>query len=89
MHLPGKITYKEIDEMITTVDKGRRHKNIWEGGSEEGHFSYLLNFLASKLTVTYRKGETDFHRIWKLQKSFFDAFPIRTRIGKFHIPSLG
>ena len=22
MHLPGKITYKEIDEMITTVDKG-------------------------------------------------------------------
>lgn len=29
MHLPGKITYKEIDEMITTVDKGRRHKNIY------------------------------------------------------------
>ena len=26
MHLPGKITYKEIDEMITTVDKNEDWK---------------------------------------------------------------
>ena len=29
MHLPGKITYKEIDEMIRTVDK-----------NEDGKISY-------------------------------------------------
>ena len=29
MHLPGKITYKEIDEMIKTVDK-----------NEDGKISY-------------------------------------------------
>ena len=26
MHLPGKITYKEIDEMIATVDKNEDWK---------------------------------------------------------------
>ena len=26
MHLPGKITYKEIDEMIATVDKNKDGK---------------------------------------------------------------
>ena len=26
MHLPGKITYKEIDEMIKTVDKNKDGK---------------------------------------------------------------
>ena len=26
MHLPGKITYKEIDEMIHTVDKNKDGK---------------------------------------------------------------
>ena len=26
MHLPGKITYKEIDEMIATVDKNEDSK---------------------------------------------------------------
>ena len=26
MHLPGKITYKEIDEMIATVDKNQDGK---------------------------------------------------------------
>ena len=26
MHLPGKITYKEIDQMITTVDKNEDWK---------------------------------------------------------------
>ena len=26
MHLPGKITYKEIDEMIATVDKNKDSK---------------------------------------------------------------
>ena len=26
MHLPGKVTYKEIDEMISTVDKNKDGK---------------------------------------------------------------
>ena len=49
MHLPGKITYKEIDEMIRTVDK-----------NEDGKISYSefrVKMEIDKITVIQFKQE--------------------------------
>ena len=39
MHLPGKVTYKEIDEMIETVDKNG------DGKISFSEFRYFVFFL--------------------------------------------
>ena len=58
MHLPGKITYKEIDEMITTVDKGgvQTEKNcdnyLYQFGIS-GQITYLLNYLLKHRTKKF------------------------------------
>ena len=40
MHLPGKITYKEIDDMIATVDKNED----WKISYSEFRVSMRMNF---------------------------------------------
>ena len=42
MHLPGKITYKEIDEMITTVDKNEDWKISYSEFRVSSQLCWLL-----------------------------------------------
>jgi hypothetical protein len=48
MHLPGKITYKEIDEMIATVDKNED----WKISYSEFRVSYLV-IMINKLGLSW------------------------------------
>ena len=50
MHLPGKITYKEIDEMIATVDKNEDWKISY---SEFRVISCYLKLLTTHAFVLY------------------------------------
>ena len=42
MHLPGEITYKEIDEMITTVDKNED----WKISYSEFRVSQIIHLIS-------------------------------------------
>ena len=51
MHLPGKITYKEIDEMIATVDKNED----WKISYSEFRVSFFVFFRGPKIKSRHIK----------------------------------
>ena len=68
MHLPGKVTYKEIDEMINTVDRNK------DGKISYSEFRVMLGALPLVLS------NSDIHRVIESESQqgrkykFSDAF---------------
>ena len=68
MHLPGKITYKEIDEMIQVVDKNK------DGKISYSEFRVMLGALPLVISDINKVMETEAHagRKYKFSDAFFN-----------------
>ena len=68
MHLPGKITYKEIDEMIQVVDKNK------DGKISYSEFRVMLGALPLVISDINKVMETEGQagRKYKFSDAFFN-----------------